>query len=241
VTCRLCLRDLPLHDSHIIPEFMYGTVYDPKHRYFTIPVDGTRASTEQKGIRERMLCAECEQRIGQWERYVAHLWQGIETVRSRRDGKVVTLEGVDYARFKLFQMSVLWRAAVSTHTFFSKVRLHERDEDALRTLLLASDPGSPNVYGCVMSALVHNDKPVANLMLQPTHVHMDTCLCYRFIFGGMIWVHVAVARVPPSMKVGFLQPNGVARFVVGEMTEVVFLQQALRELIANFPELPTLR
>src|SRR3546814_5603951 len=31
--CALCLLPKPLQDSHIIPEFLYGVMYDDKHRY----------------------------------------------------------------------------------------------------------------------------------------------------------------------------------------------------------------
>jgi len=31
-TCRLCLQERPLRDSHIIPEFLYRPLVDEKHR-----------------------------------------------------------------------------------------------------------------------------------------------------------------------------------------------------------------
>jgi len=43
----------------------------------------------------------------------------------QQDNKII-IEGIDYAPFKLFLMSVLWRASVSTLEFFKLVSLGPR-------------------------------------------------------------------------------------------------------------------
>jgi hypothetical protein len=34
--CALCRQERPLRKSHVIPEFMFGPLYDEKHRFYGI-------------------------------------------------------------------------------------------------------------------------------------------------------------------------------------------------------------
>jgi len=64
--CNLCRQEKELRYSHILPEFMYQNLYDhaPKRFYaLTVNLDkaeGSKRRIEQKGIREYLLCGECE-------------------------------------------------------------------------------------------------------------------------------------------------------------------------------------
>jgi hypothetical protein len=73
--CRLCGNDAELCDSHIVPEFLYKPLYDGKHRTLHARGDLTSKRLVQKGLRERLLCVECERRIGEIERRVAGGWE----------------------------------------------------------------------------------------------------------------------------------------------------------------------
>lgn len=70
MACALCLKDLPLCASHIIPEFMYKSIYAPgNHRLRWIhskdDLFDYRHKTLQKGLREALLCGGCEGQISQ--------------------------------------------------------------------------------------------------------------------------------------------------------------------------------
>ncbi len=55
--------------SHIIPEFIYSPIYDDKHRMVLLETDERYASFQQKGIREHLLCQDCETKVSKWETY----------------------------------------------------------------------------------------------------------------------------------------------------------------------------
>jgi len=42
MACKLCNNEVPLRNSHIIPEFLYASLYDDKHRFYEISVDTTK-------------------------------------------------------------------------------------------------------------------------------------------------------------------------------------------------------
>lgn len=185
--CALCFNDVPLRRSHIIPEFLYKTLYDDKHRFQVLSIIPDQESwREQKGLREQLLCDECEQRLSVWERYASLVLKGGIPLACRQEGNVVYISGIDYCQFKLFQLSVLWRAGVSSLPFFENVRLGKHAE-MLRLLLLSGNPGSPERYGCFMFGLKHGDKAFTGIIMQPGKVRINGHTAYRFVFGGFLW------------------------------------------------------
>ena len=62
--CRLCLKEKPIQNSHIIPEFLYKPLYDNLHRFKSLStLPEIKIEYKQKGIREKLLCRDCEQYI----------------------------------------------------------------------------------------------------------------------------------------------------------------------------------
>src|SRR5690554_1024049 len=122
--CLLCEESRELCNSHIIPEFVYKALYDDKHRFHTLSVSGSAPpSYGQKGLRERLLCASCETQLSVHERYVNLLFTGQTQINVSRKGSLIEVNGIDYRHFRLFGMSILWRAHVSNLPFFAAVDL----------------------------------------------------------------------------------------------------------------------
>lgn len=140
-TCALCLEERPLRESHIIPEFVYESIYDDKHRFHTLGVD-QRAAYEQKGLREPLLCQRCETKVSVWEGYARSVFSGSAPVRFEHQGALTWLCDLDYKPFKLFLMSILWRAGVARGPFWTRVRLGPHAE-TLRRMLWEERPGEP--------------------------------------------------------------------------------------------------
>jgi hypothetical protein len=185
--CALCLQEVELRRSHIIPEFLYETLYDNKHKFQVLSIIPKQSNWhEQKGLREQLLCGACEQRFSVWERYASLVLKGGVTITCRTEGNIVHIAGLDYVKFKLFQLSVLWRAGVSSLPFYAQVKLG-RHAETLRLLLLAGDPGSSKRYGCVMFGLKHETQALTDIMMQPEKVRLNGHTAYRFVFGGFLW------------------------------------------------------
>ena len=229
--CALCLKDRPLRLSHIIPEFLYAPLYDDKHRLQIIsvlPDEGNQL--RQKGERERLLCEECETLLSKNERYASLLLTGRLPVVRNRDEHLISLSGVDYRQFKLFQLSILWRAGVSTLPFFERVQLGPHAE-RLRTLIFAEDPGPPAHYGCIMQALTTSDGTAPALIMQPTKVRNQGQFTYKFFLGGMVWVYFVSSNPPPSpFPLCVLQESGEVFIGVGSVTDMHDLRAFVQEV-----------
>jgi uncharacterized protein YlaI len=103
--CALCQRVAELKNSHIIPEFLFGTLYDEKNRFHTFGKEGQpEAGLEQKGYRERLLCAECEQRFSNYERVAAVFYRGtIEAFASPRSRSAIREKAQVHANRRGFE------------------------------------------------------------------------------------------------------------------------------------------
>lgn len=147
MTCALCKQPLPLLRSHVLPEFFYRPTYDPQHTAVLYDLESGKKRKRQQGFTERLLCASCEAHIGRWENYFARVWLHPQfSVRpTTLVGDTVTVPGLDYAQFKLFHMSLIWRAGVSRLKEFEQVDLGTQQE-TMRALLLADDPGGRDDY-----------------------------------------------------------------------------------------------
>lgn len=122
--CRLCREEAALRNSHVLSEFLYQPTYyhydpqDPgKKKMLNVPSDlKRRLEWPQKGIRERLLCAGCEQRLNRMgERYASGVLKRMDALSIPPGERSATITGVEYAPFKLFTMMQLWHAGVAKY------------------------------------------------------------------------------------------------------------------------------
>lgn len=234
-SCALCGEWSDLQRSHILPESMYKGVYDKLHRYRQVCLARPQAKNfRQKGIRERLLCASCEQRLSVWEQYGRDFVSGYAAqVSGRSDGHLIRCRGVDYEKLKLFAMSVLWRSSVSKHPFFGRVSLGVR-ENVLRSRLLSGDPGGQNEFPLMVFGLVFRGAPLSGAILQPQRLRIEGALAYRFVFGGIMWALIASKSGPPSSLRDFtISPSGDLWTVVCDALQLEDLTTVAKALIPS--------
>ena len=231
VPCALCTRSLPLRNSHIISEFLYKTLYDSKHRFHQISATPEKLNELlQKGLREPLLCDGCEQRLANFERYASMVLNGGAGIGIQQWEEDVLLSGLDYKKLKLFQLSILWRAGVSSSQAFSQVSLGPH-ADQLRVMLDSENPGPSHAYGCLMFTLKHDGQVAQDLIVPPTWTRLAGHFAYRFVFGGMVWVFV-VSKHPPRefISANFLQEDGTCIVRLQDIQELTFLVKTVAKM-----------
>jgi uncharacterized protein YlaI len=141
---------------------MYQNLYDENPRRFhTLNVDLddiTKSSKkiEQKGIREFLLCDQCEGLISKYENYAAETIYAknkgnkanIVNVSKTDDGQYILYEyeGFTYKEFRIFLLSILWRMLVSDN--FTEIKGEKEILEQLRTAILLEDPLEYDDFGC---------------------------------------------------------------------------------------------
>jgi len=207
--CKLCKQERQLIGrSHIIPDFMYkhAGLYDEKHRMrsFSIEdlVNGKPPSLPQSGVHEGgLLCAECDnQRLGRnLEDYTKKAIYGggkllasecpICTNYINDKGEFFAIcENLSYTKYKLCLLSILWRASISSKTFFKEINLGEHEE-VLRDMIYTNNAKSFNDYPVFVVTTASDKAFTHDMIIEPRQLTgsdgMETCC---FIIGGFIYI-----------------------------------------------------
>lgn len=191
--CVLCLEEKPLSESHIIPEFWYQPLYH--NRKFIQPKLDQKLGVEiyQKGIKEPMLCIECEGFLNtRYEQPIHQFWK--ENIKitdlNGSEKSHFVLQNLDYTKFKLYLLSILWRAHHSENQMFRKVNIGQKHEKILREMILTQNPGEETDYPIFGSVLFRKatEEVMDDIMIQPLQLKTkDGHYAYNFLFGGVVW------------------------------------------------------
>lgn len=214
--CRLCLGGKELCKSHVLPEFLYEKMYEDPHKFMLKRV-GDKPKIKQKGLYERLLCEDCEQKISRYEDYTSELLKNRRNWPSTEDSRFFTLQDFDYELVKGFFLSILWRSSIAKGPIFEQVNLGV-NEEKLRVRLLNSDVGSPRQYSVLMYTLA--DGPFSLLddekfleefhfIQSPTRFRFDKNWAYEFVYMGLYIIKIASENIISPLKYddALLRPN----------------------------------
>lgn len=212
-TCRLCGSDELLCHSHIIPEFFYKHMYkaEDKNRFYAFRLRNKKPATHQKGLRDHLLCFECERRFQVWEDWAApvlkkDLWAVAEATKNP---SIRILHDLHYSNFKLLVLSIFWRLALK-NKHFSRIELGPHFSK-IQKQLLEGNPGPDSQYAIVVARLFFGGKPELEGYLDaPLHSRISPA--YRmhcFIAGGYAFFMI-VGRdpLPEHLLKGVIRADG---------------------------------
>ena len=206
--CKLCGEEKKLcKQSHIIPNFMYKDLFDEKNRIHKI--QSQQGKIEQRGICQtgefdiNILCQKCDNSIlGKLERYASLiLYDGNPKATEHRkhsDGTNYTYcAEIDYAQFKLFLLSVLWRSSISSRPIFQEVSLGPHEKN-IRRMLLENEPGDQMKYPCLIMTYRSLDKFPNDVVAQPSKARVNGGYVYKFLISGMVYIYYISKHIIPN-------------------------------------------
>ena len=165
--CKFCNNEFQkLANSHIIPRSFYRKVRGDGNYSLLLNVDDNEETQEfkQAGISDTtILCESCERRFSPYDKHgYETLTEALETKKKYIDhlGNACAfyVEKADYNVFKLFVLSVLWRASVSSHYFFKHIKLGSHEEK-LRKRIHEGDAGAEDDYSILCFHLLGQHYP----------------------------------------------------------------------------------
>jgi hypothetical protein len=197
--CQLCKTEKRLiRRSHIIPDFMYNGLFNEKHFIADFDLTGKRDTRlYPNGFYDsNILCKECDNiLIGRLESYAKVVLFGGKGKRSDYHeiaqeidifgNKILHVKNIDYKRFKLFLLSVLWRASISKQEIFRHVNLGCH-EDIIRKMIYDSNPGNESEYPMSILLFTPNDICPTEFITNPFPVGNDENISYIFTINSMI-------------------------------------------------------
>ena len=220
--CPLCQQERKQCDSHIVPEFLYAPTYEADGRAYEVSALGKKGRFVQKGRTEKLLCRDCERHINDnLEDYFSKLWYSPGVLPKEAPPANIVLSGVDYSRFKLFHLSILWRASVARSVAFEQTHLGPF-EPAIRRMLLELDPGDALTHQIFGTAMVTGRSPIINhaMVMPPLPFRSHGVNAYVAIYGGCFW-EIVVSRRPVrgALEARMLREDGSLTLGVSDMLQ----------------------
>ena len=232
-TCALCYEERPLRKSHVIPEFMFGPLYDEKHRFYGISNTPTKPNQIfQKGPREKLLCDSCEQQVSRYESYASAVFFGNAASQPMRIPTGFLFTGLDYKPLKLFFMSILWRLGTTSIPHLKGAELGPHQE-RVRSLLCADNPADYLTFPAMVTALRFEGRHIPDLIIPPLHSRIQGRRVWAVVIAGYLFNFFVSNREPPQgFWGGFLQVNGHFPLHVADIRDIPFLQRWGAEIAA---------
>lgn len=197
----------------------------PKAFFKELRLDGdapwmvsTRAGEHKKraptGVYDNhIVCEQCEVRFGPWDQ------AAVETLIQRAGdqkpyfskGELLAhvLRDYDYKKVKMFFISLLWRAGVSSQGFYASVSLGPFERQA-RQAILDENAGDSRFFSVFLgrwnaSARQQN---LAKAMLSPNKNRYGNAIGYRFYLSNYIAeIKCSNSRFPREMEHACLDPD----------------------------------
>ncbi len=185
-----------------------------------------RGSWEKwEGEKERLFCVDCEQRFSTWESYARRALYGnmsppCPKVKIGEEIPYITIPNIQpeiayrigylqYAPFKLFQLSMIYRASVASGPMFQYVKLGDRHTSRIRMMLLNADPGKHLDYPCQMVSYEDGDCGHVDVCSTP-HSGRDEKggRFYHFVIGGYGWFYHVSSHEKPRSSAHAIRENG---------------------------------
>lgn len=201
--CRFCAQRKPLIRAHIIPQAFFRAIGTGRNAPLLVTTTPTNPHPKRApiGVYDTgILCDDCERRFDKVDAYgtktLLHTLRGphLKSLRHANDVIAFQAEGIDQELLRRFFVATLWRASVSTHSFFVRVRLGERYEKLAKDAV-ADQPLTP-AFGAAMACWLSpegRDESVG--FMDPFFERYDGVNTYRFYFGPYL-AYIKVDQKP---------------------------------------------
>jgi len=205
---------------------MYKHCYDNNHSYIDFDAKkGNYNKRRRKGIYEKLMCKECEERIQQFEDYAKYILYDKAKEHFKEKHTPFSINTYNYVKFKNFILSIVWRASVSSFYNFEKVSLGQY-EDGLRETLLNNIETPVNSFPCIIYQTHTNNKQSDGVFMQmfPSKSKADGKTIYQFIADGL-YFFVGIGTVsahtfkqgssisPQGLRVGYDELSKIEPFI----------------------------
>lgn len=195
--CQLCLSEGTLAKrSHIFPDFFYKKIMDGEKLYLVDPQKIIKEKPEDNrylntgDYDNSILCDHCENHISKFESYGRNIFYGHSSNKFRastsNQGKFINLKNLDYAKLKLFFLSIIWKSSVSKREFYKTVYLGHKHEEIMRKMILNSEPYDDSKYPICIVKLTDKEN-ISRLISGFNKLKQDGIFSYLLLIDGFLF------------------------------------------------------
>jgi hypothetical protein len=228
--CALCKKRTELKESHILSKFFYKPLKTTDGKIDALTDDSSRKiRVLQDGIKEYLLCSACESKRSKWETYFSNKWHRGELFGKSNPYKI---EGLDYSKFKLFLMSLLFMASISNDPLFADIKLSPTRIEKLRQMVNAMDAGEVDEYGCSIRLLEDDDVDPKMLIGKAETLDVNGVPVHRFLFGGfsLAFIDSEGINIGEDVKSTYIKKSGSVLIRRKKLSELGYIMNTLKNL-----------
>jgi hypothetical protein len=207
MTCKFCLGDYKCIEAHIIPNSLYKPLLaDPSGMLIVSNKSEIHPKRSHTGIYDsELVCEKCERLFSKFDDYAQSFFSAEipdnNYIIHKNEKLAYFIEDVDYPKLKLFFISLLWRASVTNHPFFSKVDVGPF-EVQLKKMITGDDPGDENTFSVTITK--YDETSLASAMLSPHRNKWCDINYYTFYLRGFkVYIKVD-QRIAPDIMLNFM-------------------------------------
>lgn len=211
--CKFCGGQKPLIKAHIIPKQFFKI---PTGKNQLIMVDAENSYTKRclEGVMDDgILCEDCDggEGIGKYDEEAQRLLlSDLSRYKSvDKDFYEIPWSDFNYLKIKLFFISLVWRASISSVLFCKGIKLGDKYENMALNILKNPTLDSIDAFPLFIWKYKSVEQvPVEKIILEPSRFRLYGRNCCRFIFAGY---HVNIKTdkqgLPPTFSWLFLNPS----------------------------------
>lgn len=222
---------------------MYRGLFDENH--FIAPLDLIELKKKKllpTGYYDSdILCEDCDNKIlGNLESYASIvIWGGkgnpdnypkYEGKINQLNQKFLHVTNIDYTKFKLFLLSIIWKASISKNKIFNSVSLGDHEE-SIRKMIIENNPSSNEDYQVGMFLLTKNNRRPTKLIANPICIKKDKCLIYHFLINGLIFNYKIQGETDKELydQISIKENNTLDVFIFNEKDSIEYLDTYLKK------------
>lgn len=200
--CKFCLKEKPLIKAHIIPEGFFRRLRNGQAppRLVTSNEYPKRAPI---GVYDTtILCADCERLFGDWDDHAQQIMSELpigEPLKSEDKTVAYKISDFNYNKFKLFFISLAWRASVSSQPFYRRINLGPY-EDISKVMISNLTPGNDDDFATTIARF--EEHPLSTTILDPHPERFQGINYCRFYLSDYV-VYVKIDKRPAPVPFDF--------------------------------------
>jgi hypothetical protein len=229
--CHGCGEIKPLINSHIVPECFCKLLSKPG-KAAKLVSSGEYAKRSPIGVYDpNILCLDCEKKFGVPDDYAFAFLHGgrtnFEPVHFEQSLVALAVRDFDYRKLKLFVLSVLWRASISTTDFCNEIRLSEGEKKRLRDIVLYGEEPGDDEFPICCGKVVFSDR--RRPLCCPVEENRDNVRLFRISTGEFyFWVKIDTKPWPQTLSLLVARPGQILYFTANNIEDSPEMEAARR-------------
>ena len=209
---------------------MYKGMKDKGNSFFevTYNLDNNKSKNrklQKEDYDKNILCEDCDNRIlgGIYEDYAKNSMYGnnlkpkiapkCSNYKNPNDGTEYSIcENIDYVKFKLFLLSILWRASITDRPLFKEVDLGIIHEERIRKMIYENIKPSELDYPIILTSFMRTEHNLKNVIGQPIRMELKNGLNgYVFLIDSIQFLFAVNSeneKTPDFFKLMTIKESG---------------------------------